>query len=69
MQHYKEEWDLRANQLYNPEGSVQFNCYLDHLSDTIQAQLGFKYTTNLDIDLREGKNVSGKTTITVTTVH
>lgn len=69
MLEFKDEWDLLANDLQNKEVKVQYMCYLDHLAGTIGALLGHKLGLNLDIDLREGRNSSGKSQITVTTMH
>ena len=69
MYQFKDEWDLKVNDLYNEEAKVQYNCYLDHVASTICAQLNYKHDADIDIDLREGFNTTGKTQITVTTVH
>ena len=69
MQQFKDEWDLKVNDLYNEEPKVQYNCYLDHVASTICAQLNYKYDTDIEIDLREGFNTTGKTQITITTIH
>ena len=69
MLEFKDEWDLKAQDLYNTDVKVQYMCYLDNLGATVGALLGHKYALNLDIDLRERRNTSGRQQITVTTMH
>ena len=69
MLELKDEWDLKVLDLYNTDVKVQYMCYLDHVKDTIGALMGHKHGINLDFDLHEGKNASGKSQITVTTIH
>ena len=65
----KDEWDLKAQDLYNKDIKVQYMCYQDNLASTVSALLGHKYALNLDIDLRERRNTSCRQLITVTTMH
>lgn len=60
MLQYKDEWDLKAQDLYNKDAKVQYMCYLDNLAGTIGALLGHKHALNLDIDLSEKRNAAGK---------
>ena len=43
MLEYKDEWDLKAEDLFNKDVKVQYMCYLDHLADTVGALLGHKH--------------------------
>ena len=69
MLEFKDEWDFKANDLYNKEYKVQYMCYIDHLSDTVGALLSNQMQAYIDIDLRDGKYNSDKTQVTVTTMH
>ena len=69
MLEYKDEWDFKAQDLYNKDIKVQYMCYQDNLASTVGALLSHKYALNLDIDLRERRNTSCRQIITVTTQH
>jgi peroxiredoxin family protein len=69
MRSLKDEWALKNKELYNEQGSVIFNAYLQNLSHTVSVVLAAAAGRKVRVDLTQGRNKFKKMKLNVTSMH